>query len=158
MAVHFRSRYVRAAWSLAYLLFVSESCLADCRLKQWVNFLCRSKGSSSVRVGGDAVLLNRWLIDEAPPELRRGDLGESGWPAGGKTKTAPLPFACDPPAVPRRTVTATGRNSHGPQVLFRGRPVTSIQSLWTASRCSRKRMSGPATPWTPSPTGPRSKS
>ena len=61
MAVHFRSRYVRAAWSLAYLLFVSESCLAHCRLKLWVNFLCRSEGSSSVRVGGAAVLLNRWL-------------------------------------------------------------------------------------------------
>jgi hypothetical protein len=50
-----------AAWSAAYLLFVSESCLAHCRLKLWVNFLCRSEGSSSVRVGGDAVLLNRWL-------------------------------------------------------------------------------------------------
>jgi len=75
-------------------------------------------------------LLNRWLIDEAPPELRRGDLGESEWRAGGKTKTAPLPFACDPPAAPRRTVTATGRNSSSWATSFASRPAGHFSSIF----------------------------
>ena len=51
--------------------------------------------------------------------------------------------------------TATRRNSSLWATITVSRPAgsTPIQSSWTASRCSRKWMSGPATPWTQSPTG-----
>jgi hypothetical protein len=41
----------------------------------------------------------------------------------------------------------------GHNLCFEAGRFTSIQSSRTASRCSRKWMSGPATPWTQSPTG-----
>ena len=52
--------------------------------------------------------------------------------SGGKTKApplwgAPLPFACDPPAVPRRLETATGRNSSSWATTTVSRPAGSLQ-------------------------------
>ena len=51
--------------------------------------------------------------------------------SGVKTKTPPLwgalPFACDPPAVPRRLETATGRNSSSWATTTVSRPAGSLQ-------------------------------
>jgi hypothetical protein len=41
----------------------------------------------------------------------------------------------------------------GHTICFEAGRFTSIQSSWTASRCSRKWMSGPATAWAQSTTG-----
>ena len=79
--------------------------------------------------------------------------GRNGFPTATRGSTAAICLRSTDRSSPTRDCHREELLLMGHNDCFEAGRFTSLQSSWTASRCSRKWMSGPATPWTQPLTG-----